>query len=197
MAETGSVPAVAPLWCGKDPAAYAQDVKYVGQELADLSYPIKSFFDAGANVVFHSDFPVSPLMDIKVSIYMAETRAFPKYMYPGDTQCGPEEAITREQSLRAMTVNVAHARLLDELERRDMHPGFHMSFDGLGWHDWLRGVEGAERGYACCETSTDYLGIDEEVCHFFQSGWYEKAVELRDKYRELCFPPVEEEQKQE
>ncbi|MEE1158703.1 MAG: amidohydrolase family protein [Atopobiaceae bacterium] len=109
MAETGSVPAVAPLWCGKDPAAYAQDVKYVGQELADLSYPIKSFFDAGANVVFHSDFPVSPLMDIKVSIYMAETRAFPKYMYPGDTQRGPEEAITREQSLRAMTVNVAHA----------------------------------------------------------------------------------------
>jgi MoaA/NifB/PqqE/SkfB family radical SAM enzyme len=37
-------------------------------------------------------------------------------------------------------------RLLDELERRDMHPGFHMSFDGLGWHDWLRGVEGGGEG---------------------------------------------------
>lgn len=35
-------------------------------------------------------------------------------------------------------------RLLDELERRGMHPAFHMSFDGVRWHDWLRGVEGAE-----------------------------------------------------
>ena len=35
-------------------------------------------------------------------------------------------------------------KLLDELEKRDMHPAFHMSFDGVGWHDWLRGVPGAE-----------------------------------------------------
>ena len=35
-------------------------------------------------------------------------------------------------------------KLLDELEKRDMHPAFHISFDGIGWHDWLRGVEGAE-----------------------------------------------------
>lgn len=35
--------------------------------------------------------------------------------------------------------------LLDELEKRGMHPSFHMSFDGVGWHDWLRGVEGAEK----------------------------------------------------
>ena len=35
-------------------------------------------------------------------------------------------------------------KLLDELEKRGMHPVFHMSFDGVGWHDWLRGVEGAE-----------------------------------------------------
>lgn len=35
-------------------------------------------------------------------------------------------------------------RLLDELEKRSMHPAFHLSYDGVGWHDWLRGVEGAE-----------------------------------------------------
>lgn len=34
--------------------------------------------------------------------------------------------------------------LLDELEKRGMHPAFHISFDGLGWHDWLRGEKGAE-----------------------------------------------------
>ncbi len=35
--------------------------------------------------------------------------------------------------------------LLDELEKRDMHPSFQISFDGLGWHDWIRGEEGAEK----------------------------------------------------
>lgn len=34
--------------------------------------------------------------------------------------------------------------LLDGLEERHMHPSFQISFDGLGFHDWLRGVEGAE-----------------------------------------------------
>ena len=34
--------------------------------------------------------------------------------------------------------------LLDELEKRKMRPAFHLSFDGAGWHDWLRGVDGAE-----------------------------------------------------
>ena len=34
--------------------------------------------------------------------------------------------------------------LLDELERRHVHPPFQLSFDGVGWHDFLRGVPGAE-----------------------------------------------------
>ena len=37
------------------------------------------------------------------------------------------------------------SRLLDGLEERGMKPEFNMSFDGVGWHDWLRGVPGAER----------------------------------------------------
>ena len=36
------------------------------------------------------------------------------------------------------------SHLLDELEKHGMHPGFHISFDGVRWHDWLRQVEGAE-----------------------------------------------------
>ncbi|MBD5549096.1 MAG: radical SAM protein [Lachnospiraceae bacterium] len=36
-------------------------------------------------------------------------------------------------------------KLLDELEKRDIHPEFNMSFDGVGWHDWLRGIDGAEK----------------------------------------------------
>ena len=34
--------------------------------------------------------------------------------------------------------------LLDRLEERKLRPNFQLSFDGVGWHDWLRGVPGAE-----------------------------------------------------
>lgn len=34
---------------------------------------------------------------------------------------------------------------LDELEERHMHPAIQFSFDGVGHHDWMRGVPGAER----------------------------------------------------
>ncbi len=108
MGATNSVPAVAPLWTPKDNDTYPQEVVYVGKELADQAYPIKSFYDAGANVVFHSDYPVSPIMDIKYSIYTAEKRTYPKES--GGMVNEPrnmKEAVTREQSLRAMTINVA------------------------------------------------------------------------------------------
>ena len=36
--------------------------------------------------------------------------------------------------------------VLDELERRNLRPEFSISFDGAeGWHDWMRGVPGAEQ----------------------------------------------------
>ena len=34
--------------------------------------------------------------------------------------------------------------LLDALEARRMHPAFQLSYDGIGMHDFLRGVDGAE-----------------------------------------------------
>lgn len=87
-----------------------EELDYVGKELAENSYPIKSFFDAGACAVFHSDYPVSPSFSIPHSIYMAETRALPKsFGIEAETQHNIKEAITREQSLRALTINVAHA----------------------------------------------------------------------------------------
>ena len=109
MAETGSVAAVPPLWTPAVPGVYEQEISYVGQELADQAYPIKSFYDAGANVVFHSDYPVSPMMDIKFSIYTAEKRNVPAGFMgiDGVKARNLKEAISREQSLRAMTINVA------------------------------------------------------------------------------------------
>jgi len=45
--------------------------------------------------------------------------------------------------------------LLDELDKRGIHPEFNMSYDGVdGWHDWLRGIEDAgkiaEEAFARC-----------------------------------------------
>ena len=37
------------------------------------------------------------------------------------------------------------AETLDMLEKHHQHPTFQLSFDGLGHHDWLRGVPGAEQ----------------------------------------------------
>ena len=110
MAETGSIPAVPPLWSPKVPGGFEMEAAYVGKELAEQAYPIKSFYDAGANVVFHTDYPLSPMMDIKLSVYTAEKRTLPSGVF-GEvgTRSNTNEAISREQALRAMTINVARA----------------------------------------------------------------------------------------
>lgn len=35
-------------------------------------------------------------------------------------------------------------QVLEKLEQRDMHPEINISFDGVGCHDWMRGMPGAE-----------------------------------------------------
>ena len=36
-------------------------------------------------------------------------------------------------------------KFIEELEKRRMHPTIQFSFDGVGYYDWMRGVEGAEK----------------------------------------------------
>lgn len=40
---------------------------------------------------------------------------------------------------------LVNEKLLRELDKRNIHPEFNMSYDGAGWHDWLRGINGAEK----------------------------------------------------
>lgn len=35
-------------------------------------------------------------------------------------------------------------KVLDEFEKRGLKPEIMLSFDGVGWHDWMRGISGAE-----------------------------------------------------
>ena len=49
---------------------------------------------------------------------------------------------------------LVNEKLLKELDARNVHPIFDMSYDGEGWHDWMRGIKGAEeivnRAFALC-----------------------------------------------
>jgi len=45
------------------------------------------------------------------------------------------------------------------------------------------------RACACGETGTDYFGIDEDACRFFDGGWYERAQALIERYKD-SFPPA-------
>ena len=52
---------------------------------------------------------------------------------------------------RHMTIGVVftngwllNGHILDEFEKRGIKPKFSISFDGVGWHDWMRGIPGAE-----------------------------------------------------
>lgn len=111
MADTKSIAAVPPLWTAAVPGASEQEIRYIGQERYDNVYPIKSFIDEGATIVFHSDYPISPYFDIPQSIFMAIKRGvtilgLDKFE---ETRHNTKEGIDSMQSLKACTTNVAYA----------------------------------------------------------------------------------------
>ncbi|MBR2761499.1 MAG: radical SAM protein [Solobacterium sp.] len=54
---------------------------------------------------------------------------------------------------------------LKELEKRNVHPSFQLSYDGKGWHDFLRGIEG-------CEERTD------RALRLLQKGGYDVSAAM-------------------
>ena len=55
----------------------------------------------------------------------------------------------REKNITVRTIfsngHLVTDAFLQKLKERRIHPNFQMSFDGIGWHDWMRGVPGAEQ----------------------------------------------------
>ena len=105
----------------------AEDLKVIFPEsMADEGYPMKSFFDNGINVSFHTDFPAlsnSPddpfgIMEISLTgVYHAE----------GGPPWWTEELITREQALNALTIAVAKQMFLEN-ERGSIKTGKYADF---------------------------------------------------------------------
>ena len=58
-----------------------------------------------------------------------------------------DEMLRRDMAVTTIYSNgkLITQEFLDKLKVRNMHPGFQISFDGVGYHDWMRGVDGAER----------------------------------------------------
>lgn len=106
FADNNIIAVVAPLWSFKEPVGYDYTVQYIGQDRAEHQYPIRSFFDLGCRVNFHSDYPISPSMSVAWSVYMATTRTMPEL--GAAYVLNPSECVSREQALRAMTADCAY-----------------------------------------------------------------------------------------
>ena len=101
-----------------------QGMTPAGQE--DKSYPFKSFFDNGIPVSIHSDYPAlsgAPddpfgIMEIAVTGVLHSENGTPWW---------PEELVTREQALTAMTINCAKQMFIEN-ERGSIKEGKYADF---------------------------------------------------------------------
>ena len=99
---------------------------YVPKGMETKSYPMKSYFDHGINMSSHSDFPAlsgSPddpfgIMEVAVTGVYYPEQAKPWW---------PEELLTREQALQALTINVAK-QMFVENERGSVKEGKYADF---------------------------------------------------------------------
>ena len=94
------------MWAPRFPAGYAQEVAYVGEEKSRNAYPVKSFMDAGAVVVNHSDYPVSPVFSAIEAFCMGVLKKMPSH--PDDYIRNIDQAISRYEALQTLTSNVAY-----------------------------------------------------------------------------------------
>lgn len=60
-----------------------------------------------------------------------------------------DELIAKDIRIKNIFSNgiLINEKFISELERRNFHPNFSISFDGVGCHDWLRGFNGAEKAF--------------------------------------------------
>ena len=99
---------------------------YVPKGMETKSYPMKSYFDHGINMSSHSDFPAlsgSPddpfgIMEVAVTGVYYPEQAKPWW---------PEELLTREQALQALTINVAKQMFIEN-ERGSVKEGKYADF---------------------------------------------------------------------
>ena len=114
------------LWHHATDESLPELLRALPEGLGDKGYPMKSYFDYGVNVSSHSDYPAlanSPddpfgIMEIAVTgVY-----------YPENSKpWWPEELLTREQALTALTINCAKQMFVED-ERGSISKGKYADF---------------------------------------------------------------------
>ncbi len=71
--------------------------------------------------------------------------------------------------------------ILDEFDKRNLKPEISISFDGIGWHDWMRGIKGAEeaalRALELCKRRGFPMNV--EMCvHKGNLGTFRETIRL-------------------
>ena len=126
MADHNIYVAASLLWHHVPDEAQELLLKVLPEGMGDKGYPMKSFFDNGINISSHSDFPAlsgSPddpfgIMEIAVTGVYYPENAKPWW---------PEELITREQAITALTINVAKQMFIED-ERGSIKEGKYADF---------------------------------------------------------------------
>jgi len=108
FAELGVLPAMQP-YHAIDDGRWAE--KRIGPERVETTYAFRSLLDAGARVMFGTDWTVAPL-DPLLGIYAAVTRRTIDGANPGGWV--PEEKITLEEALTAYTRSSAYGAFLED-----------------------------------------------------------------------------------
>lgn len=116
FADLGVVAVPQPQWFLKDDYYYNVFVPFLGKERADLSYPMKRFFDAGVVVASSSDWGVTEPPNPLYGIQTAVLRQFPISPFGGRVPTEvlwAEERITVDQAIRSYTINGAYSNFLE------------------------------------------------------------------------------------
>jgi hypothetical protein len=114
------------LWHNMETGASELLKTMVPAGMEDKSYPMKSYFDHGVNVSSHTDYPALSgcpddpfgIMEIAVTCVHPTVKGEPWW---------PEESLTREQALTALTVNCAKQMFIDD-ERGSVREGKYADF---------------------------------------------------------------------
>ena len=114
------------LWHHATDKLQAELMQILPEGMKDKGYPMKSYFDYGVNLSSHSDFPAlcgSPddpfgIMEIALTGVFHAENGKPWW---------PEELLTREQALTALTINVAKQMFIEN-ERGSVSVGKYADF---------------------------------------------------------------------
>ena len=96
----------------------------LGSERTEGAYAWRKFLDVGARLAFGSDFPVegvNPLLGFYAAVTRQDAEGFPEGGWH------PEERLTREETLRAFTLDAAYAAFMED-EVGSIEPGKYADF---------------------------------------------------------------------